>query len=150
MIEKNIRKATWNIKALKNKSKERDSKFWKYFPPAKPKELLREEKGRLTDDGHNTWWHMKCAQCAEHNKFGPETQNTLVKTSNVLGSDWSWHLRTYLTSKSKFHYALFHHQRKYTTTTGVPDYICNSHDTLACFTVSINSQSPSSAHNYIP
>ena len=37
-----------------------------YFPPARPKELLIEEKGWLTDVGHNSWWHMKCAQYAAH------------------------------------------------------------------------------------
>ena len=38
-----------------------------YFPPVRPKELLREEKGWLTDVGHNSWLHIKCAQHAAHN-----------------------------------------------------------------------------------
>ena len=42
--------------------------LWQCFPPAKPKELLRGEKGWLTYVvGHNSWWHMKCAQHAAHN-----------------------------------------------------------------------------------
>ena len=35
-----------------------------HFPPARPKELSRKEKRWLTDVGHNSWWHMKHAQCA--------------------------------------------------------------------------------------
>ena len=36
------------------------------LPPARPKELLRKEKGWLTGVGHNSWLHMKCAQDAAH------------------------------------------------------------------------------------
>ena len=36
--------------------------FWWCFPPARPKELLKKEKGWLTDIGPRSWWHMKCAQ----------------------------------------------------------------------------------------
>ena len=35
--------------------------YGEYFPPAKPKELLREEKEWLTDIGRNSWLWMKCA-----------------------------------------------------------------------------------------
>ena len=65
MIEKNIRRATWTSKIFE--SKDTDIIFWWYFPPARPKELLREEKGWLTYIGHNSWWHMKCAQHAANN-----------------------------------------------------------------------------------
>ena len=41
--------------------------FWWCFFSARPKELLREEKGWLTDVGQNSWWHMKRAQHAAHN-----------------------------------------------------------------------------------
>ena len=44
-IGKNIRKVTRKRKILKSKSKDKES----IFPPAKPKELLREENGWLTD-----------------------------------------------------------------------------------------------------
>ena len=29
--------------------------------------LLRKEKVWLIDVGHNSWWHMKCAERTEHN-----------------------------------------------------------------------------------
>ena len=41
--------------------------YGEYFPPAKPKELLREEKEWLTDIGRNSWLCMKCAQHAADN-----------------------------------------------------------------------------------
>ena len=46
--------------------------------------------------------------------FGPKVQNSFVKISIVLVSDWPWPLRSNLTSKSKF---LFQPCRKYMTTT---------------------------------
>ena len=61
-----MRKATWNSEILKNKSKDRDSYFLVMFSK-EHKELLREEKGWLTDVGHNPGWHMKRAQHAAHN-----------------------------------------------------------------------------------
>ena len=64
---KNISKATWNSEILKNKSKDRDNNFLVVISYNKPKELLREEKGWLTDVDHNSWWHIKCAQHAAHN-----------------------------------------------------------------------------------
>ena len=41
--------------------------FWWCFPTSKAQELLKKEKGWPTDVGHNSWWHMKCAQHTAHN-----------------------------------------------------------------------------------
>ena len=39
------------------------------FPPARPRKYLDTRGGdlRLTDIGHNSLWHMKCAQHAADN-----------------------------------------------------------------------------------
>ena len=58
------------------------------FPLARPKELLRKEKGWLTDVGHNSWWHMKCAQHAAHN---PKFEKTFpVVTIKRLKDPPTW------------------------------------------------------------
>ena len=67
-----IRKATRNSKISKNKSKNRDGNFLvKCFLLVRPKELLREEIGWLTNVGYNSWWHIKHAQhiAAHYPKF---------------------------------------------------------------------------------
>ena len=40
--------------------------FWEWLPPARHEELLRKKKRWLIDAGHNSRWHMKCAQQAAH------------------------------------------------------------------------------------
>ena len=93
-IEKDTRKATRKSKILKNKSKNRESDCLVVFPPARTKELWREEKGQLIDVGHNSWWHMKRAQHAAHNPkfdkmdlFRPVHKNTIHNDANsAIGS----------------------------------------------------------------
>ena len=47
-----------------------------------PKELLRKKMGWLIDIGHNSWWHMKCAQHAVHN---PKLKKDgIIETSLVV------------------------------------------------------------------
>ena len=63
-----MRKITWNRKIFKIlKSKDRDSNFLVMFFSSKALRAMRKEKGWLTEVGHNSWWHMKCAQHAAHN-----------------------------------------------------------------------------------
>ena len=73
-IEENIRKVTRYSKILKNKSKDGDYNFM--VVSAKPKELLREEKGWLTDDGHNEM----CATCST---LSPNRKDGIIQTSPV-------------------------------------------------------------------
>ena len=55
--------------------------FWKCFPPARPKESLRVEKGWLADIGHISWWHMEYAQHAAHKlKF----KEIIIQTSPMV------------------------------------------------------------------
>ena len=65
------KKATLNSEILKNQSKIRDNNCLVVFSSSKPKELLVEEKGWVTDVGHNSWWHMKWAQ---HAAYNPEVE----------------------------------------------------------------------------
>ena len=44
MIEKNIRKATWNSKILKNKSKDRDSNFLVMFSSSKASRTIEKRE----------------------------------------------------------------------------------------------------------
>ena len=57
MIEENMRKATWKSKISKNRVKDKDDMYSNFLVmfPARPKELLRGEKGQLTDVGHNLY-----------------------------------------------------------------------------------------------
>ena len=37
------------------------------FSSSNASSAIEKEKGLPTDVGHNSWWHMKCAQHAAHN-----------------------------------------------------------------------------------
>ena len=76
--EKNIRKATWNSEILKNKPKDRESNFLVVFSSSKAsKELLREEKGQLTDVGHNEL----CSTCSTSSQI---RKDEIIQTSPVV------------------------------------------------------------------
>ena len=81
-IEKNTRKATWKNKILKNKSKDSNFRLI-FFSSARPKQLQREEKGRLTDVSHNSWWHKKSAQ---HTIYNPKSEKMRLFTT--CGGTW--------------------------------------------------------------
>ena len=53
--KKEYKKSNLESKILKNKSEDKDSHFLVIFSYSKSKNLLRQEKGWLTDVGHNLW-----------------------------------------------------------------------------------------------
>ena len=61
-----------------------------YGNPARPNELLREEKGWLTDVGHNLWWmtHEMCSTCSKYpqiRKDGTIQTSLVVALKNIKG-----------------------------------------------------------------
>ena len=86
-METNIKKRAWKCEILKNKPEDMNSNFQVIFPPVRPKELLRKEKGWLTDVGHSLWWYMNCAQHAAHD---PKFQNMGL----FKHPQWPWKIKS--------------------------------------------------------